>query len=80
LPDHLKDIVGQDSHEQPSLVDCEAATARLVPPLRDIALFDQILNIATTVIHPDYLSGRQPGIGVEYPVQKRIGKEPDKVL
>ncbi len=67
MSEHVEEIVGQDSHEQPCLIGGKSMAARLVPTQRVLPLFDPILNVPTTVVHLDHLPGRKLGIGHDEP-------------
>ncbi len=63
LPQHVQEIIRQDSHEQTGLVGSEATATGLVPAQRILSLFDPVLNIAATIVYLDHLSSRNLGIG-----------------
>lgn len=59
----MEEVVCQDAHEQPGLVGCESMASRLIPTQCVLSFFDPVLNVATTVVHLDYLPGSELGIG-----------------
>jgi len=67
LPEHVQEVVIQDSHEQPSLIGSEATATRLVPMQRILSLFDPVLDVAASVVHLNHFPGRQLGIGHDKP-------------
>jgi hypothetical protein len=54
--EHVQKIVGQDAHEQASLVSCKFMTARLVPTQSILSLFNPILKVTSTVVKLDYFA------------------------
>jgi hypothetical protein len=57
LPGHEQQVVGQDSHEQPSLVRGESVPARLVPPERVFPLLGPVFDVTATVAYLEHLPG-----------------------
>jgi len=67
LPEHVQEVVGQDSHKQPSPIGGEATATGLVPAQRVLTFLDPILNVAPPVVHLDHLPRRELGIGHDKP-------------
>jgi hypothetical protein len=63
LPDHVQEVVGQNSHLQPGLVGFKALAAGLVPAQGVFAFFDPVFHIPPAVLDLGHLAAREPGVG-----------------
>jgi len=57
LPDHMQQVVGQNSHLQTSLVSFKALATGLVPAQGIFALFDPIFDLGPAVIDLEHFTG-----------------------
>ena len=62
MPEHVQEVVRQDSHKQPSLIGCEVMATGLVPTQRVLSLFDPDLHVTSTVVDLDHLRSLKPRI------------------
>jgi hypothetical protein len=63
LADHMQEVVGQNTHLQPSLVRLEPLATGLVPAQGIFAFLDPVFHIAPAIVYSDHFTGRQSGVG-----------------
>jgi hypothetical protein len=51
LPEHVQEVIREDSYEQPGLVQREAVATGLIPAHHILALFDPVLKVAAIVVY-----------------------------
>jgi len=60
LPDHIKEVAGQNPHLQPGLVGLKTLAAGFVPAQGVFAFLDPVLHLASAVIDLDDLASWEP--------------------
>ena len=63
LAKNVKEVVSDHAQLQPCLVGRKLLTTRLVPPERELAFLDSILDFRPSVVHLHDLACGKPGIG-----------------